>query len=575
MDDSDRTFCFSRALVLLSMLVVELFAPRFLWAISGALENPLPGSFQSGIGLISGWVCEASRVDIELDGSATLQAGYGTDRGDTTGICGDANNGFGLLFNWNLFGNGRHTVRALADGQEFGRASVSVASLGSEFRTDLSFEFTLPNFPRVGRNTRLVWETSQQNLVVKGTSGGEGSTVGSTAPSTVISAAVSVGVLENPPQGSFQSGIGLISGWVCEAGRVDIEFDGGQKFLAAYGTDRRDTAVVCGDTNNGFGLLFNWNLSGDGRHTVRALADGQEFSSAEFTVVTLREGEFVQGQSGGFLGINALGQGEHVQVTWQENRQNFIVAGFIPSEGNLNLCAPRDGPAPNASGGQAMVNALNPCPRGDPLGDYLFLGLAVPSGTAATAQQEAQASSPFPSEGFFACEANLSFVQAGREFRSTDFQWLDPKGNQVCQMIKPGEKLSTSVVVNRGSALAFNKPFQILYAGQQTVDYALLQPVLEVSTSKLEFGQVPVAGRGELSFVVTNKGGGRLEGSATIASGGGDFSIVSGGVFGLDGGQSQTVKVRFSPSKAGEVSNNMAVVSGRLTANVNLHGTGR
>ena len=39
-------------------------------------------------------------------------------------VCGDSNNGFGLLFNWNLLGNGDHTIRALADGVELGRATV-------------------------------------------------------------------------------------------------------------------------------------------------------------------------------------------------------------------------------------------------------------------------------------------------------------------------------------------------------------------------------------------------------------------------------------------------------------------
>ena len=34
--------------------------------------------------------------------------------------------------------------------------------------------------------------------------------------------------------------------------------------MAAYGTERLDTQAACGDTDNGFGLLFNWNLLDDG-----------------------------------------------------------------------------------------------------------------------------------------------------------------------------------------------------------------------------------------------------------------------------------------------------------------------
>ena len=81
-------------------------------------------------------------------------------------------------------------------------------------------------------------------------------------------------VFENPQPGSFQSGVGVISGWVCEAERIDIVFNPGtateETWRAGYRTTRPDTAytpqgeVICGDTDNGFGLLFNWNRLGDG-----------------------------------------------------------------------------------------------------------------------------------------------------------------------------------------------------------------------------------------------------------------------------------------------------------------------
>ena len=71
--------------------------------IVGYLENPGPASFQSGLGVISGWVCAADTVEIELNG-VPHEAAYGTERADTQGACGDSDNGFGLLFNWNLLG---------------------------------------------------------------------------------------------------------------------------------------------------------------------------------------------------------------------------------------------------------------------------------------------------------------------------------------------------------------------------------------------------------------------------------------------------------------------------------------
>src|SRR5262245_3500106 len=107
---------FTALVLLLGALALNLLVPHLLWAQS-RLEDPQPGSFQSGIGLIRGWVCDASRVDIEFDGGSTLQAAYGTPRADTADECqDDGNNGFGLVFNWNLLGTGTHTVRALRDG---------------------------------------------------------------------------------------------------------------------------------------------------------------------------------------------------------------------------------------------------------------------------------------------------------------------------------------------------------------------------------------------------------------------------------------------------------------------------
>ncbi|MCE2485982.1 MAG: hypothetical protein J4F42_10760 [Desulfurellaceae bacterium] len=54
------------------------------------LENPAPNSFQSGLGVISGWACEANEIVIELDG-APVQAAYGTPRAGTQQVCGDTN----------------------------------------------------------------------------------------------------------------------------------------------------------------------------------------------------------------------------------------------------------------------------------------------------------------------------------------------------------------------------------------------------------------------------------------------------------------------------------------------------
>ncbi len=133
---------------------------------SGSLENPGPASFQSGIGLLSGWVCDAAVVELEINGGPRMAAAYGTDRADTAPVCGDTNNGFGLLFNWNLLGDGEHTVRAVADGEEFGRATFMVTTLGVEFLQGTHGETVVKDFPSPGEAVRLVWQQAQQNFVL-------------------------------------------------------------------------------------------------------------------------------------------------------------------------------------------------------------------------------------------------------------------------------------------------------------------------------------------------------------------------------------------------------------------------
>ena len=160
--------------------------PQSLWAQS-VFENPPPGSFQSGVGVISGWACDAERIDIvfypgarwgtvvvgvkpksikpkpktmdddsqdsQPEGAISYQAAYGTSREDTKEVCGDIDNGFGLLFNWNRLGPGTHTVLARADGKFFGHATVTVTTLGQEFLRGASGDFVVEDFPTAGRTS--------------------------------------------------------------------------------------------------------------------------------------------------------------------------------------------------------------------------------------------------------------------------------------------------------------------------------------------------------------------------------------------------------------------------------------
>lgn len=134
---------------------------------TGALENPQPGGRESGIGIVSGWHCNASAITIEIDGTMTYLAAYGTARADTQTTCGKSNTGFALLINWNTLGTGQHVVRALADGVEFGRATATIVLLGSEFWQGKSGTMRLDNFPEPGKGVITEWAESKQNYVIR------------------------------------------------------------------------------------------------------------------------------------------------------------------------------------------------------------------------------------------------------------------------------------------------------------------------------------------------------------------------------------------------------------------------
>jgi hypothetical protein len=150
------------------------------------------------------------------------------------------------------------------------------------------------------------------------------------------SAALAQGTLENPQPAGFESGIGLVSGWHCNAGQIQVQFDDRALVTAAYGTSRGDTAGACGDTNNGWGLLWNYNLLGPGAHTVRAFADGVQFASANFQVSTLGQ-EFVTGLSDMDTYVLSLGLGKQLALNWQQSKQGFVITeventGFFYSD---------------------------------------------------------------------------------------------------------------------------------------------------------------------------------------------------------------------------------------------------
>ena len=146
-------------------------------AHAATLENPGNGQFHSGIGVISGWKCEANGpLTVRFDGGDPLPLAYGNERSDVrnAGSCSRAHVGFVSIMNWGNLGDGEHTAVAYDDGVEFARSTFTVTTLGEEFVTGVSGEGTVRYFPDSGTDVVLRWQEAQQNFVIeKVTDGGD------------------------------------------------------------------------------------------------------------------------------------------------------------------------------------------------------------------------------------------------------------------------------------------------------------------------------------------------------------------------------------------------------------------
>ena len=160
------------------------------------------------------------------------------------------------------------------------------------------------------------------------------------------------GYLENPPDGGVRSGIGVISGWVCATEEVEVEIRRTPNVLVdtltvAYGTERPDTEGRCRDTNNGFGMTYNFNHLPAGEYTMTAYADDDEQIGAPqiFEVVHLvdfqrdnlepfetdaddrflRNLEDLERERRTCIVEDFPTPGQGVWLKWEQSTQNFVI----------------------------------------------------------------------------------------------------------------------------------------------------------------------------------------------------------------------------------------------------------
>jgi len=136
------------------------------------------------------------------------------------------------------------------------------------------------------------------------------------------------GVLENPVAGGTESGIGVISGWHCTANNITVSIDGANLGKAGIGTSRNDTASVCGRTDTGFSLLYNYNDLTPGSHSINIYANGALFLTRQFNSVQSAGVPFATGLSSTRNLADFPSVGKTATLTWNQAKQGFVVTGI-------------------------------------------------------------------------------------------------------------------------------------------------------------------------------------------------------------------------------------------------------
>lgn len=129
-------------------------------------ETPQAGSTQGGVGLIRGWACDASVIEVQFDELPRLPIGYGTSRTDTISRCGDDDNGYGAVFAWGTLGQGTHRMRTYIDDVLVADTEFEVAGFEDPFIQGLEGTYQLNDFPQPGESVVVRWSEADQNFII-------------------------------------------------------------------------------------------------------------------------------------------------------------------------------------------------------------------------------------------------------------------------------------------------------------------------------------------------------------------------------------------------------------------------
>ena len=97
---------------------------------------------------------------------------------------------------------------------------------------------------------------------------------------------------------------------------------------AGSGTSRGDTASVCGRSNTGYSLLFNYNDLSPGAHSLSLYADGQPLEIRQFNTTQSAGTSFATGIAKTATVFDFPSTGRLATLQWSQAKQSFVVTGI-------------------------------------------------------------------------------------------------------------------------------------------------------------------------------------------------------------------------------------------------------
>lgn len=146
-------------------------------------------------------------------------------------------------------------------------------------------------------------------------------------------ASTGTGVLGTPVEGSTASGVGVISGYHCASKDLDVHIDGNWAGKAGAGTRLLGTQPVCGRTDTGYSILYNFNNLANGIHVVTVSAGGVQFDSHIFTTFQSGGIPWLTGASRQIVVSDFPRQGVTATLEWVQSYQNFLITWLDDGSG--------------------------------------------------------------------------------------------------------------------------------------------------------------------------------------------------------------------------------------------------